>query len=254
VPERGGLYQGKVSPVVDLTKAIIILRAGDAAPSVAARRGEFPAWIARTVGEAWAGAWEVHDVRTDAPLPRVRSAAAFVMTGSSSSVTERASWMLRAEAHVREIAAAEVPFFGICFGHQLAARALGGEVSLNPRGREIGTVRVKRIADDAIFDGVGEELAANATHKDSVTRLPEGARVLAASELEPTQAFALGRAIRCVQFHPEIDGDAMRGYVEARAHLIAEEGGDAEAIRARSVDAPEAEETLRNFVRRFVRA
>lgn len=209
----------------------------------------------RTVGAVWAGGWEIHDVRTDAPLPPLKAAAAFVMTGSSSSVTERAPWMLRAEAFIREIAGAEVPFFGICFGHQLAAQALGGEVSLNPRGREIGTVRVRQLAEDAIFeglDGVGRELAVNATHKDTVARLPEGARVLAASELEPTQAFAIGRAIRCVQFHPEIDGDAMRGYVDARAHLIAEEGGDAAAIRARSVDAPEGEETLRNFVRRFV--
>jgi GMP synthase (glutamine-hydrolysing) len=233
-------------------KPIVILRAGDAAAPVALRRGEFAEWIVRAVGTTWSGAWEVHDVRTDEPLPGVEAAAAFVMTGSSSSVTERAPWMLRAEAHVREIARAEAPFFGICFGHQLAAQALGGEVSKNPRGREIGTVRVKRVAEDAIFEGAGEELAVNATHMDSVTRLPEGARLLASSELEPTQAFAVGRAIRCVQFHPEMDGDAMRGYVAARAHLIAAEGGDPEAIRARSEDAPEAEQTLRNFVRRFV--
>jgi GMP synthase (glutamine-hydrolysing) len=234
-------------------KPIVILRAGDVASPVAARRGEFAAWIVRTVGGAWHGGWEVHDVRTEALLPPIESAAAFIMTGSSSSVTERAPWMLRAEAHVRAIAAADVPFFGICFGHQLAAQALGGEVALNPRGREIGTVRVARLADDAIFDGLGDSFAANATHKDSVVRLPEGARVLASSSLEPTQAFAFGRVLRAVQFHPEIDGDAMRGYVDARAELITAEGGDAEAIRARAVDAPEGEETLRSFVRRFVR-
>jgi len=159
--------------------------------------------------------------------------------------------MLRAEALVREIAQVETPLFGICFGHQLIAQALGGEVAKNVRGREIGTIRVKRVAEDAIFENVGVELAANATHMDSVTRLPDGARLLASSELEPTQAFAIGKAIRGVQFHPEIDGDAMRAYVAARAHLIAAEGGDAEAIRARSADAPHAEQTLRNFVRAF---
>ncbi len=189
----------------------------------------------RTVGAAWGGAWDVHDVRTDAPLPGVEEAAAFVMTGSSSSVTERAPWMLRAEAHIREIAAAEVPFFGICFGHQLVAQALGGAVERNARGREIGTVAVRRLAEDPLFEGVGTELLVNATHKDSVARLPVGARVLASSELEPTQSFAIGRAIRCVQFHPEIDGDAMRGYVSARARLIAEEGGtQPRSSRARS--------------------
>jgi len=234
-------------------KPIFILRAGDPASLVAAVRGQFAEMIVRAVGALWDGPWEVHDIRTDAPLPAVRGAAAFVMTGSSSSVTDLDPWIRRAEAYVREIAQAEVPLFGICFGHQLVAHALGGEVAKNPRGREIGTIRVKRLADDPIFAGAGAELAANATHMDSVTRLPEGARLLASSELEPTQAFALGTAIRCVQFHPEIDGVAMRTYVEARASLITAEGGDAEAIRARSGDAPEAAETLRNFVRGFVK-
>jgi GMP synthase (glutamine-hydrolysing) len=209
--------------------------------------------IVRTVGSVWDGPWEVHDVRTDAPLPAVRAAAGFVMTGSSSSVTDADPWIQRAEAYVKEIAAEGVPLFGICFGHQLVAHALGGEVKKNPRGREIGTIQVKRLADDPIFAGAGETLAANATHMDSVTRLPQGAQVLASSELEPIQAFALGKAIRCVQFHPEIDGVGMRTYVEARAHLITAEGGDAGAIAARSSDAPAAEETLRNFVRGFVK-
>jgi GMP synthase (glutamine-hydrolysing) len=219
---------------------------------VAARRGEFSGWIVRTVGAAWDGPWQVHDVRTEEPLPSIAGAAAFVVTGSSSSVTERAPWMLRAEAFLRDVAGAEVPLFGICFGHQIVAQALGGEVTRNPRGREIGTVRVKRLADDAIFAGLSEDIAANATHVDTVAKLPPGARVLASSDLEPTQAFAVGKAVRCVQFHPEIDGDAMRGYVEARAHLIEAEGKDAAAIRARATDAPEGEEVLRNFVKAFV--
>jgi GMP synthase (glutamine-hydrolysing) len=233
-------------------KPIVILRAGDAAAPVAARRGEYAAWIVRGAREAWPGPWVVHDVRTDAPLPEVTGAAAFVMTGSSSSVTERAPWMLRAEEHLRAIARAGTPFFGICFGHQLAAQALGGEVTKNPRGREIGTVRVRRLGDDPLFDGTPTELDVNATHVDSVARLPPGARVLAESDLDPVQAFAVGATIRCVQFHPEFDGDVMRGYVSARAHSIEGEGGDAKAIEARAKDAPDAEALLRTFVRRFV--
>ena len=233
-------------------KPIVILRAGDVAPAVAEHRGEFPEWIVRAAGDAWGGRWEVLDVRTDAPLPEVRGAAAFVMTGSSSSVTERAPWMLRAEAFLRAVAAAQVPFFGICFGHQLLAQALGGEVAKNPRGREIGTVAMTRTGDDLLFDAVPRVFTANATHVDSVVRLPPGARILAESPLEPTQAFAVGETMRAVQFHPEIDGDAMRRYVRARAHLITGEGGDAEAVLARSGDAPQGEACLRNFLRHFV--
>jgi GMP synthase (glutamine-hydrolysing) len=209
--------------------------------------------IVRTVGSVWDGPWEVHDVRTDAPLPAVRAAAGFVITGSSSSVTDADPWIGRVEAYVKEIAAEGAPLFAICFGHQLVAHALGGEVKKNPRGREVGTIQVKRLADDPIFAGAGAELAANAMHKDSVTRLPDGGRLLASSELEPTQAFAIGKAIRCVQFHPEIDGAGMRTYLEARAQVLTTEGSDAAAIAARSSDAPEAEETLRNFVKEFVK-
>jgi GMP synthase (glutamine-hydrolysing) len=235
---------------------LIVLRAGDAVPAVAARRGEFFEWIKREAGETWRGAWHEHDVRTDAPLPGPKDADAFVMTGSSSSVTERAPWMLRAEELIRGIAEAGTPFFGICFGHQMAGQALGGRVAKNPRGREIGTieVRVKADASDPMIEGLAPAFHANHTHVDSVVELPPGARVLAETDREPYAAFAVGETIKCVQFHPEIDGDAMRGYVEARAHLIEAEGLDAKAILARVADAPGGAETLRNFVRHVVRA
>lgn len=234
---------------------LIVLRAGDAAAPVAARRGEFFGWIKREVGELWKGEWLEHDVRTNEPLPGPRDAAGFVITGSSSSVTERAPWMLRTEELIRGIADAGTPLFGICFGHQMVGEALGGRVAKNPRGREIGSVEVRVLPHaprDPILTGIGERFRANGTHVDSVVELPRGARVLAETDLEPYAAFAIGDAIKCVQFHPEMDGDAMRGYLEARAHLIEAEGGDPKALLARVTDAPEGASTLRSFVRHVV--
>lgn len=233
-----------------------MLRTGNAAPEVAARRGEFASWIQREVGEEWSGVWHEHDVRTEAPLPGPRDADGFIITGSSSSVTERAPWMLRTEELIRGIVAERVPLFGICFGHQIIAQALGGEVSKNPRGREIGTVEVQLVPHgerDALFHGIEDRFHANHTHMDSVVRLPAGARRLASTNLEDNSAYAIGDHVRCVQFHPEIDGDVMRGYVEGRAHLVTAEGGDAAAILARVADTPHGASTLRNFVRHVVR-
>lgn len=234
---------------------LVVLRAGDAVPQVAARRGQFFDWIRREVGDTWKGEWHEHDVRTDAPLPDPKDAAAFIMTGSSSSVTERAPWMLRAEEHLRAVAGRGTPLFGICFGHQMIAQALGGLVAKNPRGREIGTVEVRVVPHDPrdpVLDGLGDRFLANNTHVDSVVKLPPGARVVAETDLEPHAAFAIGETVRCVQFHPEIDGDAMRGYVEARAHLISAEGRDPAPILASATDAPGGAATLRNFVRHVV--
>jgi GMP synthase (glutamine-hydrolysing) len=235
---------------------LIVLRAGDAAAPVAARRGEFYSWIRREAETVWTGEWSEHDVRDlTAPLPSTSSAHGFIITGSSSSVTERAPWMLRTEELVRQIVDRGVPLFGICFGHQLIAEALGGKVSANPRGREIGTVQVRirpGSPSDPLLDGLPLSFRANATHVDTVSVLPPGAHVLAETDLEPHAVYVLGARTKCVQFHPEIDGDAMRGYVEARAHLVEREGLDANAIRERATDTPHGAETLRNFVRHTV--
>lgn len=209
----------------------------------------------------WDGAWVEHDVRDmEAPLPGTTDADGVIVTGSSSSVTERAAWMLRTESFLRELHAASVPLFGICFGHQMIAQALGGRVAKNPRGREIGTVHVRvaplpaHLSPEPILHGLPSTFTANATHVDSVVELPPGARVFAETDLEPHAVFSVGETTKCVQFHPEIDGDAMRGFVDARAELIAADGLDPVAIRERAVDAPHGAETLRNFVRHVVRA
>ena len=232
--------------------SLLVLRAGDALPEVAALHGEFAAWIERAATAAWQGPWALHDLRSSDPLPDCRSVAGIVITGSVSSVTERAPWMLRAESYIREIVSAETPLLGICFGHQLMAQALGGEVGKNPRGREIGTVEVTRCEDDPLFDGLPDALFANATHVDSAVRLPPSARVIAKTALEDHAAVVFGPAARGVQFHPEIDRHVMRGYVEIRRPLLAEEGLDADAIHAAVAETPDAEKLLCNFIRAFV--
>ena len=231
---------------------LLILVAGDAVPEVAAVHGEFGRWIERAASSTWAGPWALHDLRSSDPLPDCRSVAGIIITGSTSSVTERAPWMLRAEAYVREVVAAETPLFGICFGHQLLAQALGGEVKKNPRGREIGTVEATRVVDDPLFDGLPETLVVNATHVDSVVALPPRARVIAKTALEQYAALDFGPVARGVQFHPEIDGGVMRGYIEVRRHLLVEEALDAEGIFARASDTPHGPALLENFIRSFV--
>jgi GMP synthase (glutamine-hydrolysing) len=162
--------------------------------------------------------------------------------------------MLRAEELVRAIASARVPCLGICFGHQLIAQALGGEVRRNPRGREIGTIRVERLADDALFGGLPRSFDVNATHVDAVLAPPPGAEVLANTSLDDCAAFRIGDRLRAVQFHPEFDADVMRSYLRARAHLIREEGGDPEALLSHLAalgDATRGPHILRNFARKL---
>jgi len=235
---------------------IIVLRTGDAMLEVAASRGQFLKWIADHIGAAWDGEFKEHDARTDAPLPDVMHGSAIIVTGSSASVTERAPWMLRAEDYLRAAVQRERPLLGICFGHQLLAQALGGNVERNPRGREIGTVRVKLLPEasrDALFLGLPSELEVNATHVDTVTRLPEGATLLASTSLERHAAYRVGESAWGVQFHPEIDGDVMRGYVRAREPVIREEGLPFDRIHDAITDGQHGPLLLRNFVTRIAK-
>jgi len=231
---------------------ILVLRAGDALSEVARAHGEYSAWIERAVGDSWAGTWLEHDLRSAAELPEAAQFAAVVITGSPASVTEQAPWMMRAAGYLRRVVQAQIPVLGICFGHQLMAQALGGSVKTNPRGREIGTVEVQRLAPDPILDGLPDRFFANATHVDTVVELPPGATVIASTVLESHAAVAFGELARGVQFHPEIDQQVMRGYVEVRRPLLTGEGLDADGILARAADTPFARQLLRNFVERFV--
>lgn len=208
-------------------------------------------WIAENIGPAWDGAFHEIDARADAPLPDPAFGSCVIVTGSAASVTERAAWMLRAEEYLRQAVAHGQPVLGICFGHQLLAKALGGDVERNPNGREIGTIKVTLLnPDDPLFAGLPGVIEVNATHVDSVTRLPEGAEVLASTDLEPRAAFRSGEWAYGVQFHPEIDGDVMRGYLEAREQIIRDEGLPFEQIAQGAKDAPHGSTLLRNFVKR----
>lgn len=234
---------------------LLVLRTGDAVPEVAASRGNFLRWFQETVGDAWDRDWREHDARSEEELPDPAGFAGIMVTGSASSVTERAPWMLRAEAFLRAAVAADVPVLGICFGHQLLAQALGGHVARNPQGREIGTVKLEateHAGADPLFEGLPPSFAVNASHVDTVERLPPGATVLSCTGLERHASFRVGRAWG-VQFHPEFDGDVMRQYAIARRPAIESEGLPWEHIHGSAQDAPHAVALMKNFVHRVVK-
>ncbi len=240
------------TPPARRDRDLVIVQTGDPVPSVAGARGDFARMIREAIGDAWGGGYAVVDVRV-APHPDPRDAAAFVITGSASSVPDRDPWVLATEAWLREVVGAATPVFGICFGHQLLAQALGGEVRRNLRGREIGTVLVLRRADDPIFDGVPEAFSASATHVDTVGALPPGATSLARSSGDDHHAIRFAEACYGVQFHPEFDAGIMRGYLEARREVVLGEGLDADGLIASVRETSSSRRILQNFVRRFVR-
>ncbi len=204
--------------------------------------GDYPRWFERALG------FEMPVVRAHAgellgpALDRLRPQG-IIVTGSPLSVVELTTWMEQLGDDLLRVGARGTPVLGVCFGHQLLARAAGGEVVVNPRGREIGTVRVQLTAagrKDPLFAWAhADEIEVQATHMDAVDPLPAGATVLASNENTSAQAFRLSDTVAAVQFHPELWAEGLRDLIFSRREKIAAEGGDPDAIAAqvREVDA-----------------
>lgn len=230
-------------------RRVLVVKTGSTLPGIRARRGDFESWITRGMGLA-PGEVEIVAVAEGAALPDPAAPAGVVVTGSSAMVSAREPWSERTAAWLADAARAGTAVLGICYGHQLLAHGLGGRVGPNPRGREIGTIRL-RVAPEArrdpLLGGLPEQALAHTTHLEAVLELPPGARRLAASDVDPNQAFAVGPRAWGVQFHPEFDADVMRGYLEGRRELLRGEGLDADRLLAEVREAPEAASLLRRF-------
>jgi GMP synthase (glutamine-hydrolysing) len=151
--------------------------------------------------------------------------------------------MLQLGDDLLRIAARGVPVLGVCFGHQLLGKAAGGNVVQNPRGREIGTVRVQLTEKgrrDPLFTWAADapEIEVQATHLDAVDPLPPGATILASNENSAAQAFRLSETVAAVQFHPELWAEAMRDLIESRKDQLAAEGFDAKKLASEVHEVP----------------
>jgi len=100
---------------------------------------------------------------------------------------------------------AEVPVFGICYGFQAMAQALGGTVEQTGLAEFGGTQMKVTAADSTLFHGLPEQQSVWMSHGDSVTHAPEGFRVVATTDGAPVAAFEhVERGLAGVQFHPEV--------------------------------------------------
>lgn len=161
-----------------------------------------------------------YDVR-GIDLPDEGRVDAAVIAGSVDSVNDDRPYVRALREWIRDT---DAPIFGVCFGHQILADALGGTVE-RMRDPELGyrTFAVDE-PDDPLFDDLPAELTAFACHGDAVVEPPPDATVLASND-RGVQALRTGRNAS-IQFHPEVDPDFARTLL-----------GDVDASEAERVEA-----------------
>jgi GMP synthase (glutamine-hydrolysing) len=171
-------------------------------------------------------------------------------------ITDDLPWSVKTEKWIPSLIENGIPFFGICYGHQLLARAGGGSAGFHPHGREIGTVKIQILPegkDDVLFGALPRFIPAHAVHAQTVLRLPPGAVRLALNSHESNHAFRLGDCAWGVQFHPEYNVDIMRSYIEEQKDELESAGFDVSELINGVVQTSDAAGILENFVR-FVEA
>lgn len=152
-------------------------------------------------------------------------------------------WMIEVYEFIRKTVDAGTPLLGICGGLEFTARALGGEVVLNPKGKEFGSfpIRLNEAGKkDPLFDGMPDEFISQVSHGYSVEELKDNWKVLASSDVCDNQAIAIGNKIRLVQFHPELKPIHIENLARMRG------------LEVETKESPHTKQILRNFLKNFI--
>lgn len=149
---------------------------------------------------------------------------------------------------LREVVKRDFPMLAICFGHQLLAHMFGGKVETDKSQAEVGTVPVyftEEGRNSKLLKGISDPFMVVSAHKDSVTRLPEGAKLMAYSDRCKYISYKLGNNVFCTQFHAELDLDALMWRLTLYPEYMM--GKSEDEIRSEYQDTPDTPKIIKNF-------
>lgn len=176
---------------------------------------------------------------------------AWLITGSRHAAYDDLPWIRWLAEFIRAIDAARIPLVGICFGHQLIARALGGEVHKAAQGWGVGVHEAAIETRAPWMEDAAPALHLVVSHQDQVTTLPPGAERLAGSAFCPIAMYRIADHVFAMQAHPEFSREYSRALMEVRRTLIGDELiGKGMASLSRETDSPVVAHWIVAFLRR----
>jgi len=170
--------------------------------------------------------WTAVELDEGEPIPPLEGFDAMWVMGGPMDVwdVEEHPWLLDEKEAIRTwVVDLGRPFLGLCLGHQLLADALGGTCG-HQQPPEIGVLEVALTPDglnDPIFNGMPTVQRALQWHSVQVLEPPDGAVVLAASDVCPIQAMRVGRHAWSMQYHVEVEPDTVTNWGDVPAYRTA---------------------------------
>ena len=198
-----------------------ILQCDDVMSSLQPLYGNYPQMFAEQL-RAQLPACELPVYRVlDGELPGSHDECdAWLITGSRFGVNDGLPWIDALCGFVRTLWEHQRPLIGICFGHQLMARALGGTVRQSERGWGVGLSFNQVIERKDWMQPFQAHLDLLVSHQDQVVILPPQAQVLATSEFCPYYLIQYGDCFLSVQGHPEFCKDYCRDLMNLREGVL----------------------------------
>jgi len=195
--------------------------------------------------------FETVSIATGAPLPAPKGLDGVLITGSASGVYDPEPWMEPLFDFIRTAAEDKIPQFGVCFGHQAMAEALGGKAEKSAKGWGVGRHAYSIPMRANWMAGGPDHFALAVSHQDQVTQAPPNTETIAASEFCPHAGLSYGGfPAASFQGHPEFGP----GYASALHELRRDRIGDALVDTAiRSFEAPLDSAEVARWMARFFR-
>jgi GMP synthase-like glutamine amidotransferase len=162
----------------------------------------------------------------------------FVITGSPASAAGDDPWILKLMDMIRDIDQQKMPTVGICFGHQVIGRALGGEVGKNPGGWGFGISPTRFSTIEKWMEPKVETLNLYAAHSEQLRRPPIGAVILGGDEFCAVGSYRIGDHIFTTEYHPEMTPEFMTALADEIAPYV---GADVAAKAKQQVASKQAD-------------
>lgn len=143
----------------------------------------------------------------------------YVISGSPKGAYDKDEWILKLQEFIREAHKTKKKIFGICFGHQIIAQALGGKTEKSVNGWGVGVASFKIKKETPWMSGLSD-CSLLFSHQDQVVKLPPDATLLAESEFCPNQMFSIGSHIYSMQGHPEFSPEFAKDRLDTRIEKV----------------------------------
>lgn len=173
----------------------------------------------------------------------------WVCTGSRHSAYDDLPWIAGLQEFIRQVAASDRPFVGICFGHQVLAQALGGRVERAGSGWGAGVRTVAVDAPRPWMEPGAASLRLHFMHQDQVVEVPPGASVVGSAPHCPVAVLAVGDRLLGIQAHPEFTDAYSKALLVDRELRI---GPEATAEAAATLGGPTDDGTAARWIGRFL--